>query len=100
MKKDLLKIIKYYGINNQQRKLMEEIFELQEAITKDELGFYNKEHIAEEIADCYVILEQFRHYYIISDDEILENMEFKIDRQIKRMLNEVFEEEYGDDEDE
>ena len=37
MDEQLLKIINHYGINNQQRKLEEEIFELQEAITIYEL---------------------------------------------------------------
>ena len=37
MEKDLLKIIEHFGINNQQRKLQEEVFELQEAITTHEL---------------------------------------------------------------
>lgn len=34
MKEKLLKIINHYGVNNQQRKLAEEHFELQEAIRK------------------------------------------------------------------
>lgn len=37
MQGDLLKIIKHYGVNAQQRKLAEEVFELQEAITTHEL---------------------------------------------------------------
>lgn len=33
---EILKIINYYGVNAQQRQFAEEVFELQEAITKRE----------------------------------------------------------------
>ena len=64
MKEDLLKIIEHFGINNQQRKLQEEMFELQEAILKYENAkvIFGKnstlevEHIIEEIADCLILL--------------------------------------------
>ena len=89
MKDKLLQIIRHYGINNQQRKLEEEVFELQQAIITQELdesGYnYEIKHIAEEIADCYVLLEQFRHYYSLNDEDIINNMDFKINRQIERI---------------
>lgn len=44
-----------------------------------------KKHIAEEIADCYVMLEQFRLYYGIPKEKIKEVMEYKINRQINRI---------------
>lgn len=96
MKNNLLKIIEHYGINNQLRKFNEESFELQEAIINhgwtimsfEELSEKTKEHIAEEIADCYVILEQFRHYYGISDEEIEKVMKYKIERQLDRINEE------------
>lgn len=96
-----LKIINHYGINNQQRKLAEEVFELQEAIIsannfKENVGvniftgkvpeeFYN--HIAEELADVIVILEQFKRYYNIPDDEIEKIKDFKVKRQLERIDN-------------
>ena len=95
MKNNLLKIIKHYGIKNQLRKFNEESFELQEAIIHAEynrvLGISNEpcikavKHIAEEISDCYVILEQFRHYYGISNEEIKKAIKYKINRQLERM---------------
>lgn len=95
MKENLLKIINHYGVKNQLRKFNEENFELQEAIIHAKynrvLGISNKpcieavKHIAEEISDCYVILEQFRHYYGISDEEIKKVMKYKINRQLERM---------------
>ena len=100
MYENLWKIIEHYGINNQQRKLEEEVFELQEAIM--ELQHYEeyacdfdyqttlkkqKEHITEELADVMVILEQFKKYYNIPDDEIEKIKEFKVKRQLERIDN-------------
>lgn len=97
MKNDLLQIIQHYGVNHQQRKFNEEVFELQEAILeyeRDENKFYPevdkvlKEHIAEELADCLVLLKQFQVYYDISAEQIKEGMKFKTKRQLERMKNE------------
>lgn len=83
----LKNIINHYGVNAQQRQLVEEVFELQEAIIQYEepRRYHSKEHIAEEIADCYVMIEQFRLYYGISSEELKKIMQYKIDRQIKRI---------------
>lgn len=97
MKGKILEIINHYGINHQQRKLEEEVFELQEAIIEfecDECKYYDKvieeytKHIAEEIADCMVLLKQFQAYYNISSETIKEIMISKIERQLERIKNE------------
>ena len=100
MKEDLLKIIKHYGINSQQRKLEEEVFELQEAITTHELKqsveydiplteiVGTKEHITEELADVLVLLGQIIHYYDIDKKEIEKLLKYKIGRQLRRIENE------------
>ena len=105
MKEDLLKIIKHYGVNAQQRQFAEEVFELQEDITQ----YQNKSselessspkivepiltdfriHIAEEIADVMVMLNQFKAYYDIPNETILVFMRGKINRQLERIKNEV-----------
>lgn len=94
MKENLLYIINKYGVNNQQRKLMEEIFELQEAIIKWEnmsstpgymLVNELKEHIEEEFADVLNILEQFKIYYELDDDNIYKIRKQKIDRTLERI---------------
>lgn len=96
MKEDLLQIIQHYGINHQQRKFQEEVFELNEAIIcceNDDFSYYdevcksNKKHITEEIADNFVLLKQFQYYYEITDKEIEEVMQFKINRQLERIEN-------------
>ena len=100
LKEDLLKIINHYGVNAQQRKLAEEVFELQEAITKaqdvyDKTVLFQeytsnlKTNIAEEIADVMVMLNQFKAYYGIPNETILVFMRGKVDRQLERIKNEV-----------
>ena len=99
MKEDLLKIIQHYGVNAQQRQFAEEVFELQEAILTRELHWhYDTEiqdirpldnHIAEEIADVMVLLNQFKAYYGIPNETILVFMRGKVDRQLERIKNEV-----------
>lgn len=100
LKQDLSKIIKHYGINAQQRQFAEEAFELQEAIIKHELKesvsyeipltelVDTKEHIAEEIADVMVLLNQFKIYYKIPKETILVLMRYKVNRQLERIENE------------
>lgn len=101
MKEDLLCIIWYYGINNQLKKLNEECYEFIEAVKdyeyqKDACEVVgckdikehlkkSKEHLEEEFADVCVVLEQFRHHYGISDEEIKKVMKYKINRQLERM---------------
>ena len=94
MKDDLLKIISFYGVIPQLKYFQSEIFEMNEAIIKYENipnGIYEhikneyKEHIAEEISDCFVMLKQFQYYYGITDEEIINNMQFKIKRQLERI---------------
>lgn len=101
MKEDLLKIIQHYGVNVQQRQFNEEVFELQEAITQHELKESvsyeiplteltdTREHIAEEIADVMVMLNQFKAYYNIPNETILVFMRGKVNRQLERIKNEV-----------
>ena len=84
MKEKLLRIIQHYGLNHQQRKLEEEVYELQEAIIKGD----DKEHIAEELADVCVLLMQITNYLKIDVPSIDKIMEMKIDRQIERIKNE------------
>lgn len=94
MKENLLKIINNYGVMPQLKYFQSEVFELNEAIIECELGYDHspiqlnrsyEEHIAEEIADVEVMLNQFKEYYGITDKEIEEIMKYKIERTIKRM---------------
>ena len=101
MKEDLLKIIKKYGLGPQLKHFQSEVFELNEAIIRyDEAennyfegrfdnGCGMKEHIAEEIADCCVMIGQFKNYYEITDEELEKICLFKIKRQLERIEREA-----------
>lgn len=100
MEEKLLKIINHYGVNHQQRKLQEEVFELQEAIITNELIksveyeiplteiVGTKELITEELADVMVLLEQIKLYFGITSREVTEIFWSKVNRQIGRIENE------------
>ena len=90
---DELAIISHYGINNQLKKLSEECFELIEAVLKYEYGAgYSevkaKEHICEELADCHVLLSQIQEFYNIEPDALRKEYDYKITRQLARIMNE------------
>lgn len=101
MKDSLLQIINHYGVLPQLKYFQSEVYELGEAIWEyqssgwdfdyencEELEKKYSNHIAEEIADVQVMLDQFQHYYGISDEEIFKTMQFKINRQLKRIESE------------
>lgn len=89
MEDKLIKIINNYGVANQVKKFNEECFELEEAIIQYEnTDTINKKHIAEEIADVMVMLEQFKNYYGISSEEITRIFWSKVYRQLDRIEKE------------
>lgn len=101
MKEKLLKIINNYGVIPQLKYLQSEVFEFNEAIIRnDELEkcYYDnygsnylkeaRKHIIEEFADLMVMLEQFKAYYNLSNEDIMETMKYKIERQLKRIEEE------------
>ena len=100
MEKDLLKIIEHFGVNNQQRKLQEEVFELNEAIMEyryDENKIYLevekclKGHIAEEMVDVMILVKQFYYYYQFDEDTMLKIEENKINRTLERIESGYYE---------
>ena len=98
MKEDLLKIINHYGVMPQLKYFQSEVFELNEAIIEYEnvKRFISnviemrltKQHIVEEIADVQVMLDQLQHYFEIEDKDILDMMQFKVNRQLDRIKRE------------
>lgn len=93
MKKDLLKIVSFYGIRNQLKYIHSEYFELDEAVMSAEFSSSmmrsDVRHIAEEISDIQVMLKQIQYYYGITDDEIRNVMQEKIERQLQRINEEI-----------
>lgn len=104
MRAKILTIINYFKIKNQQKKLAEEVHELNEAITEyeitktllwdtkiDKLQNEQKRHIIEEIADCHVLLKQIQEYYDITNKEIEHKISDKIERTLKRIESKYYE---------
>lgn len=91
MKEDILKIIQHYGVMPQLKYFQSEVFELNEAIIKAEENLALEkyiEHITEEIADVLHMLIQFILYYEIPEEDIRKVLEYKVNRQSKRVDNE------------
>ena len=85
-------VIKNYGIVSQLGVATEELAELIQAINKmnrltgDTEGYCKgREHLAEEIADVIVCIDQLKTIYHITDAEITEIANYKILRQLERM---------------
>lgn len=79
-----IEIINHYGYRHQIRKLAEEQYELIEALFEED-----EDNIAEEIADCLLLINQFKAYYKIKDKDIQKVYEYKIARQERRMKDEI-----------
>lgn len=80
-KKEKLKAItKYFTLKTQLIKLNEEIGELIIAVFSN-----NYDEIVEELADTNVLLHQIRENFDISQEEIEEVENKKIDRTLKRI---------------
>lgn len=78
--KDVEEILNYYGEEVQALKTVEELAELQRAIVRQDLG-----NMEEEIADVFIMLIQLTKFTGISTDRIASLIDYKIDRQLKRI---------------
>lgn len=92
MNEKLLQIINYYGVDNQLKHFIGEVYELIEAIhfhdyfpLKDDDLEDALEHIKEEIGDLQTMLDQFKLLYNVTEEEIESVKAFKTDRQIRRI---------------
>ena len=68
-----------YGDRKQMVKCLEELAECQQAICKILIGGENFDHLAEEIADATVTLEQMRLLFNINDP-VCQYMDAKVQR--------------------
>lgn len=82
-----LEIIVHYQPRPQIKYMYTELSELQEAIIEYEHNIRQEklDHIKEEIADVQLMLNQFKRYYDVSDEDIKRVMNEKADRQLKRI---------------
>ena len=75
-----------YGDRKQMVKCVEELAECQQAICKIILGGENFDHMAEEIADATIMLEQMRLMFNINDRvcEYMDQKVMRLDNLLKR----------------
>lgn len=85
MKNNINRILQASNYNVQKVIAIEELSELQKEITKDLRGKGNKEHIAEEIADVYIMLSQLTMMYDIDNISINVIIDSKIERTMERL---------------
>lgn len=86
-KKDLLNIIYKLGPAGQLDIAQEECAELIQAISRFRKNEGKKEalHIIEKIADMQIMLNQLRILFNIKEEILQDEMDCKIDRQLKHM---------------
>ena len=81
---DLWQIIAHYGYGHQKHKAMEEFAELTEALSRDMQGSGNRDNIAEEMADCYIMLAQMELIYG-NHAEVVQEIREKLARTLERV---------------
>lgn len=79
------KIAKHYGFKNQGIKLSEEAAELSAAMSKLLTGEGGRLAVISEIADVTIMIEQVQYLMGIDKCEILDTMEYKLNRQLERI---------------
>lgn len=77
-----------YGKDHQLNIAIEEMSELTKEICKHKRGKDNRDEIIEEMADVYIMLEQMKMIFIISEEQINEQIDFKVARLKGRLKNE------------
>lgn len=85
---NIKRICLHYGASAQKVKAREELFELEIAIFNENLELDSREHVIEEMSDVYVMLEQLKLIYKVTDEELMDIIDFKIRRQLERIKNE------------
>lgn len=111
MKKDLIKILNYYGIDNQIKIYNQKTYELNNEFIKYKESKRNpidiifnslepvitllnnkdvidkKQKIKSNLTDVMVIIKQIQYYYEIDDNELINLMKTKIKEQISDVVN-------------
>lgn len=81
---DLWQIIAHYGYTHQKHKAVEEFAELTEALARDLQGQGDRDNIAEEMADCYIVLAQLELIYG-NHGEVVQAIREKLGRTLERV---------------
>lgn len=94
-KQKIQSIADYYGFRKQSMMMIEECSELQKSICKwhrergdyllsESSGCDERTAIIDELADVIIMANQIS-YLLSAEDEVSEQIEFKLDRQLRRM---------------
>ena len=81
----LRQAIEIYGVDNQLNVAIEEFAELIKEICKDKRYGNNEAAIIEEMADCYIMLEQMKMIFGLDNADISNAMDRKIRRLESRL---------------
>lgn len=87
MNKEILKqAIETYGDNAQLDMCVEEMSELTKEICKFKRGSINRNGIVEELADVTIMLEQLKIMFSVSERELNNVIDSKVDRLKERLV--------------
>ena len=87
MRDRLKKAIDTFGVDMQLNVAVEEFAELTKEICKHKRGSDNVSNIIEEMADCYIMLEQMKIIFGLGNAVIEDAMIIKIQRLKNRLNN-------------
>jgi hypothetical protein len=88
---DYLKIFEHFGWKNQRRKLVEEINEFNDEVLLLEKGKGDIKDFIGELADCYILLKEFKETYEINDEELMLVIRAKLNRTLERIESGYYE---------
>ena len=90
--KNNIKIVEHYGYEKQIPVWIEEMSELTKELCKwQRKGSLHPElidNIKEEIADVTICLDQIKYLLHYTEDSLMEEYKYKVDRQLDRIANE------------
>lgn len=84
MEDKALQIFNHFGSENQEKKLVEEVFEFLKAYTLYVNGLDTREHVVEEFSDVELMMLEFKQALKITDEEQRKQNVFKIERTFKK----------------
>ena len=86
------KIAKHYGLQKQKFQALQEFNELAAVLLRRKDQIHNKaehrDHLIDEIADCYVMLKQLETLYNLDTHDISDRITAKLNRQLERIAQE------------
>lgn len=77
--------VETYGKDMQLNVAIEELSELIKELCKNKRGRDNRDNIIEEIADCYIMLEQLEVIFDIYAEELNDAIVYKLNRLESRL---------------